>query len=130
MRDLEECKSVIEKSQDSRDPNFMHVTDKMICAGTYGKDNCRVSLNFEKRLETKQFENIFLKKGDSGGPLVCQIGSKKYLTGISSWGLGCGGYAGIYTNVGEYTHWIKANSIQNRKMVDNFYFEAEVDDFT
>ena len=60
MRDLEECKSVIEKSQDSRDPNFMHVTDKMICAGTYGKDNCRVSLFFEKRLETSL--KIFFSK--------------------------------------------------------------------
>ena len=95
----------------------MHVGDKMICAGTYGKDNCRVSLIFRKSSWKLKFENIFLKKGDSGGPLVCQIGSEKYLTGISSWGLGCGGYAGIYTNVGEYSHWIETNSIQNRKMV-------------
>ena len=62
MRDLDECKSVIEKSQDPRDLNFMHVTDKMICAGTYGKDNCRVSLFVEKTHECYNLK-IFSQKG-------------------------------------------------------------------
>ena len=62
MRDLQECKSVIEKSQDPRDPNFMHVTDKMICAGTYGKDNCRVSLFFEKTHESYNLIIFFSKR--------------------------------------------------------------------
>ena len=51
MKDLDECKSVIEKSQDPRESNFMRVSDKMVCAGTYGKDNCRVSLISNKSLE-------------------------------------------------------------------------------
>lgn len=58
----------------------------MICAGTEkgGKDACQ---------------------NDSGGPLV--VGNILY--GIVSWGCGCGraNYPGVYTNVAEYTSWIK-----------------------
>ncbi|XP_070586456.1 mast cell tryptase-like [Erythrolamprus reginae] len=64
----------------------------MICAGSLegGKDSCQ---------------------GDSGGPMVCKCdGSENWLlTGIVSWGLGCGleGLPGVYTSVAHYADWIQ-----------------------
>ena len=63
------------------------ITDKMICAGTEGKDSCQ---------------------GDSGGPLTCNDIYGKYLCGIVSFGVGCGqrDYPGVYTDVSKYLGWI------------------------
>jgi hypothetical protein len=60
----------------------------MLCAGSYGKDSCQ---------------------GDSGGPLVSNHDGVLYLTGVVSWGNGCGssGYPGIYTKVSAYVDWIE-----------------------
>ncbi|XP_070586496.1 serine protease 27-like [Erythrolamprus reginae] len=73
---------------------FPHSTVEpdMICAGSLegGKDSCQ---------------------GDSGGPMVCKCdGSENWLlTGIVSWGLGCGiaGLPGVYTSVAHYADWIQ-----------------------
>ncbi|XP_013912145.1 PREDICTED: serine protease 27-like [Thamnophis sirtalis] len=68
------------------------IRDGMICAGSFegGKDSCQ---------------------GDSGGPMVCQCdGNENWLlTGIVSWGLGCGiaGVPGVYTSVAHYADWIR-----------------------
>ncbi|XP_020713711.1 trypsin alpha-3-like [Ceratitis capitata] len=60
-------------------------TDQMLCAGVPegGKDACQ---------------------GDSGGPLV--VDGK--LTGIVSWGIGCGQpkYPGVYCNVSWFRTWV------------------------
>nr|XP_033324764.1 trypsin-1-like [Megalopta genalis] len=60
-----------------------------LCAGydAGGKDSCQ---------------------GDSGGPMV--VDGK--LTGIVSWGKGCGTpkYPGVYTDVAYYREWIRQNS--------------------
>ena len=47
-------------------------------------------------------------QGDSGGPLVCYSNSRGYVTGITSFGVGCNDdrYPGAYTNVANYREWI------------------------
>ncbi|XP_021939094.1 trypsin-1-like isoform X2 [Zootermopsis nevadensis] len=50
--------------------------------------------------------------GDSGGPLQVVDNGMFVLTGIVSFGFGCGkvGYPGIYTNVYYFLDWIKENT--------------------
>jgi len=63
--------------------------ENMICAGEEGKDSC---------------------SGDSGGPLVCPVDGQSKLTGVTSWGQGCGrpDKPGAYTEVAYFIDWIKA----------------------
>ena len=46
--------------------------------------------------------------GDSGGPLVCISSGTWTVTGITSWGFGCGQKQspGVYTNVAKFNRWI------------------------
>ena len=67
-------------------------TSRMICAG---------SVSEHRRVDSCQ--------GDSGGPLVCQgEGGQWALTGVISWGHGCGhpSYPGVYTRVSRFLRWI------------------------
>lgn len=67
-------------------------TSRMLCAG---------SLSERHRVDSCQ--------GDSGGPLVCQGGGGQWvLTGIISWGHGCGNpsFPGVYTRVSRFLRWI------------------------
>ncbi|XP_029608708.1 neurotrypsin-like [Salmo trutta] len=67
-------------------------TSRMLCAG---------SLSDRRRVDSCQ--------GDSGGPLVCQgEGGRWVLTGIISWGHGCGdpSFPGVYTRVSRFLRWI------------------------
>jgi len=47
--------------------------------------------------------------GDSGGPLLLLENNEWYLTGIVSWGVGCGqgGNFGVYNEVAYYLDWIE-----------------------
>ncbi|KAK4832800.1 hypothetical protein QYF61_025668 [Mycteria americana] len=64
------------------------VTENMFCAGydTDGKDVCR---------------------GDGGGPHVTKYNGTYFVTGIISWGEGCGrrGKYGLYTNLSKFLPW-------------------------
>lgn len=61
--------------------------DVMFCAGQKGKDSCQ---------------------GDSGGPIVIRNGLDHILTGVVSWGVGCGreDYPGVYARVSRVTYWM------------------------
>ena len=71
--------------------NITAITHNMICAGAIGGgiDSCQ---------------------GDSGGPLVCIYQDKPIITGVVSFGVGCGvaWYPGVYARVTSYLRWIKA----------------------
>nr|XP_039273620.1 chymotrypsinogen 2-like [Styela clava] len=87
LRDYTEC-SLLHGNVPDTDEKY--ISDGMLCAGNKGVDTCQ---------------------GDSGGPLVCQKKSNKQpfvLTGVTSWGLGCGDLVkpGVYTNISKYIDWI------------------------
>jgi secreted trypsin-like serine protease len=47
-------------------------------------------------------------QGDGGGPLVCEDAGYNELTGLVSWGFGCGrkDVPGVYVKVSSFIGWI------------------------
>ncbi|XP_036790880.1 transmembrane protease serine 7 [Oncorhynchus mykiss] len=83
--------SVLDQSECKR--RYGPVSPRMLCAGVPSgqRDACR---------------------GDSGGPLSCWAPGSEgrwFLTGIVSWGAGCGrpNLPGVYTRVNKFTTWIQ-----------------------
>lgn len=77
-----------QECQDVYDGNNYQVDDTNICTAVTGKDTCQ---------------------GDSGGPLiVADERDRAIITGITSWGKGCGTHPGVYTKVMAYTDWINS----------------------
>lgn len=81
--------------------------DYHVCAGQAGRDTCQ---------------------GDSGGPLMCFIDERKWtLTGISSFGFGCGStLPGVYTDTTYYYRWIKTESSSSWRNSPSFYTNLAV----
>lgn len=72
------------------------IPGSMFCAGSMngGKDACQ---------------------GDSGGPLICVDGRRQpVLTGVTSWGIGCGkaNSPGVWTKVSSYIPWIRSHMMK------------------
>ncbi|XP_042564903.1 prostasin-like [Clupea harengus] len=82
------------------------ITNNMICAGvpSGGKDSC---------------------KADSGGSMVSKQGSVWVISGVTSFGEGCGrpGYPGVYTRVSRYQDWI--TSLTSEDLPGFVQFESE-----
>ncbi|XP_058280226.1 transmembrane protease serine 7 isoform X5 [Hirundo rustica] len=82
----------------------VEIIDQTLCHTTYGIITARM---FCAGLSSGKRDGC---KGDSGGPLSCQINGdgKWFLTGIVSWGYGCGrpNFPGVYTRVSNFAPWI------------------------
>ncbi|XP_061206609.1 transmembrane protease serine 7 isoform X2 [Neopsephotus bourkii] len=80
------------------------IIDQTLCHSTYGIITARM---FCAGLMSGKRDGC---KGDSGGPLSCQNngGGRWFLTGIVSWGYGCGrpNFPGVYTRVSNFAPWI------------------------
>ncbi len=51
---------------------------------------------------------FFVPQGDGGGPLVCEDQGYYELTGLVSWGFGCGrqDVPGVYVKISSFIGWI------------------------
>ena len=69
------------------------------------------SLNHQlmkKKKNSDQEFTIHIFQGDGGGPLVCEDSGYNELTGLVSWGFGCGrkDVPGVYVKVSSFIGWI------------------------
>ncbi|XP_076341053.1 ovochymase-2-like [Tachypleus tridentatus] len=69
-------------------------------------------------------------RGDGGGPLVCEADGYYELTGLVSWGFGCGrkDVPGVYVNVSSFVGWI--NQIISVNSIRTLGFDGNVTHLT
>ena len=67
---------------------------------------------------------------NTGGPLICAVDGRAVLTGVVSWGMGCGktGYPGIYANVFKVRDWISQTIRNNEQEFDYKDYEPSCGD--
>ena len=83
--------------------------------------NCGISRRFSKTkriggdsgsrrrfIHTQPIYLYFNFQGDGGGPLVCEDSGYYELTGLVSWGFGCGrkDVPGVYVKISSFIGWI------------------------
>uniref|UniRef100_A0A182WFT5 Peptidase S1 domain-containing protein n=1 Tax=Anopheles minimus TaxID=112268 RepID=A0A182WFT5_9DIPT len=81
-------------------------------------------------------QGVDMCKGDGGSPLACKREDGAYvLTGIVSWGIGCGGFnlPGVYVDVRQYLNWISEQCtngvcVQRAKCPTGTYDETNAQD--
>lgn len=87
---------------------------EMICAGKLDDDN-----------NGETDGGVDSCQGDSGGPLICEIDGKAALTGVVSWGVGCGdqGWPGVYSSAAysRTNKWIKRTVQPKGNIFNQFY---------
>lgn len=95
---------------DSNIPNDLQMAEVELI----NRQKCNMSYIYNGKISPRMTCAGFLMggidscQGDSGGPLVCNEDGIWYLTGATSWGIGCANRykPGVYTNVSEFVSWI------------------------
>lgn len=94
----DKCQSDIRKFT-KRGPNF-DLHDSFTCGGGIaGQDACI---------------------GDGGSPMMCNYDNVFFLTGLVSWGQGCGqeNVPGVYTDVSKFSNWIKEEAAKHNLQIN------------
>ena len=83
------------------------LVDRQNCSATYALHH---GYTITERMRCAGLANggIDACQGDSGGPLVCNRGSRWYLMGAVSWGVGCArsNAYGVYTDISKLKPWV------------------------
>ena len=92
---------------------FIMPASSFCAGGEAGNDACQVTiiLIVKKTIHESELDEIDFfssNQGDGGGPLVCEDDGYYELSGLVSWGFGCGRaqVPGVYVKVSSFISWI------------------------
>jgi len=104
---LREVTVPVISDQECRDAGYGDdiISSSMLCAGERfgGEDTCQ---------------------GDSGGPLVIDAGGFFVQVGVTSFGIGCGEYPGVYAKVSAFSSWIYQQVVDGPHLTDTALVNA------